>query len=148
MSQENSNNSEAASSSVDPFDIWRGHLITPFQSDTRSTNQYLDFMQTYFPPDSDGANTTIVNAFEDYEDDDDYEEPEQLMEWEIEELPTHKCTEEEAKDEMCVICIVDFEKDEVLRMLPCKHMFHTECIDRWLAISSKCPVCRMDALDY
>ncbi len=24
------------------------------------------------------------------------------------------------------------------------HLFHAECVDRWLAINSNCPICRVD----
>ncbi|KAK1314635.1 E3 ubiquitin-protein ligase ATL6 [Acorus calamus] len=43
----------------------------------------------------------------------------------------------------CAICINEFEDDETLRLLPkCDHVFHTECIDTWLATHTTCPVCR------
>lgn len=52
----------------------------------------------------------------------------------------------------CPVCIVDFEEDDDLRVLPCKgrHAFHPACVDPWLlTMSSSCPVCRQDfnALD-
>ncbi|CAL5368488.1 unnamed protein product [Camellia sinensis] len=43
----------------------------------------------------------------------------------------------------CAVCINEFEDDETLRLLPkCDHVFHSECIDAWLASHSTCPVCR------
>ncbi|CAL5368490.1 unnamed protein product [Camellia sinensis] len=43
----------------------------------------------------------------------------------------------------CAVCINEFEDDEILRLLPkCDHVFHSECIDAWLASHSTCPVCR------
>ncbi|KAI3902304.1 hypothetical protein MKW92_009814 [Papaver armeniacum] len=46
----------------------------------------------------------------------------------------------------CVVCLSQFEDGDMLRILPCKHVFHTtECIDRWLVFkSSTCPVCHFD----
>ena len=44
---------------------------------------------------------------------------------------------------MCIICSNDFEQDSEVRILNCKHIFHTECIDKWLSeYSNKCPICK------
>lgn len=43
----------------------------------------------------------------------------------------------------CGICLEDFETDEVLRVLPCHHMFHCICIDPWLLGRRRtCPTCK------
>ncbi|KAL9241374.1 hypothetical protein vseg_015494 [Gypsophila vaccaria] len=46
----------------------------------------------------------------------------------------------------CAVCLSDFQDDdETLRLLPkCDHVFHSECIDTWLAAHTTCPVCRDD----
>ncbi|XP_023541119.1 E3 ubiquitin ligase BIG BROTHER-related [Cucurbita pepo subsp. pepo] len=41
----------------------------------------------------------------------------------------------------CVICRLDFEDDETLTVLSCKHSYHSECINNWLKINKVCPVC-------
>ncbi|XP_078173915.1 E3 ubiquitin ligase BIG BROTHER-related-like isoform X2 [Carex rostrata] len=43
--------------------------------------------------------------------------------------------------EQCVICRVEFEEDESLSLLSCKHMYHPECISKWLQINKTCPMC-------
>ncbi|KAJ5542453.1 Zinc finger RING-type [Penicillium sp. DV-2018c] len=45
----------------------------------------------------------------------------------------------------CPICTDDFIKGQDLRVLPCNHQFHVECIDPWLMnVSGTCPLCRID----
>ncbi|KAJ5966228.1 hypothetical protein N7481_012942 [Penicillium waksmanii] len=45
----------------------------------------------------------------------------------------------------CPICTDDFIKGQDLRVLPCSHQFHPECIDPWLInVSGTCPLCRID----
>lgn len=45
----------------------------------------------------------------------------------------------------CSICTEDFQKGEELRVLPCNHKFHPDCVDPWLLnVSGTCPLCRID----
>ncbi|CAN6624134.1 hypothetical protein TRVA0_009S02872 [Trichomonascus vanleenenianus] len=45
----------------------------------------------------------------------------------------------------CPICFEGFKDGDILRVLPCKHKFHAECVDPWLLNSSSlCPLCRVD----
>lgn len=41
---------------------------------------------------------------------------------------------------MCTICLLDFEVSEEVRQLPCRHLFHTCCIDPWLRKRGGCPL--------
>ncbi|KAL8697176.1 MAG: hypothetical protein Q9201_007263 [Fulgogasparrea decipioides] len=45
----------------------------------------------------------------------------------------------------CSVCTDDFAKGQDVRVLPCNHKFHPECIDPWLLnVSGTCPLCRVD----
>ncbi|XP_074307043.1 RING-H2 finger protein ATL33-like [Silene latifolia] len=47
------------------------------------------------------------------------------------------------KDIECPVCLSVFIDDEELRQLKiCKHLFHKNCIDKWLSTHFNCPVCR------
>ena len=40
------------------------------------------------------------------------------------------------------MCICDYEDNDRLRVLPCSHVFHADCVDQWLAVNATCPLCR------
>jgi hypothetical protein len=45
-------------------------------------------------------------------------------------------------DSPCSICQEDFKLGEQVPQLPCKHLFHEECVVPWLKLNGTCPVCR------
>ncbi len=56
---------------------------------------------------------------------------------------TRACVAEDALDQ-CPVCLLTFVDDEDVRRLPCFHLFHMECVDKWLKEHKKvCPNCRM-----
>ena len=48
----------------------------------------------------------------------------------------------EDADESCVICMECFEGGFQVIRLPCSHIFHEECGEKWLTTSHLCPLCR------
>ncbi|KAF5283235.1 hypothetical protein FQA39_LY17361 [Lamprigera yunnana] len=48
--------------------------------------------------------------------------------------------------EKCVICMSNYQADDKLRQLKCRHKFHRECIDEWLFKTYHCPICRTDIM--
>ncbi|EME29853.1 protein binding / ubiquitin-protein ligase/ zinc ion binding isoform 2 [Galdieria sulphuraria] len=42
----------------------------------------------------------------------------------------------------CPICLEEFLQGDLIRVLPCKHEFHGDCIFSWLVERGKCPVCK------
>lgn len=44
----------------------------------------------------------------------------------------------------CSVCKEEFEKNNTLIKLPCKHNFHEDCILPWLKERNSCPTCRFE----
>jgi hypothetical protein len=42
----------------------------------------------------------------------------------------------------CSICLEQFKRGERVCELPCKHIFHDDCVREWLSREATCPVCR------
>jgi Ring finger domain len=60
-------------------------------------------------------------------------------------LPTYVYKKEAGTDSLdCAVCLAGIHQDETVRWLPhCTHLFHRDCIDKWLGFHSTCPVCRI-----
>lgn len=48
------------------------------------------------------------------------------------------------EDAVCCICLAKYGDNEELRELPCAHVFHVECVDKWLKINASCPLCKSE----
>lgn len=59
-------------------------------------------------------------------------------------LPTSKKTEtmNMGAQKQCMVCLEDFANGDDLKTLPCLHIYHQACIERWLGTDNSCPVCK------
>ncbi|XP_028802376.1 E3 ubiquitin-protein ligase At1g63170 isoform X2 [Neltuma alba] len=48
------------------------------------------------------------------------------------------------EDAVCCICLAKYENNDELRELPCSHLFHKDCVDKWLKINALCPLCKSE----
>ncbi|MGH0121422.1 UNVERIFIED_CONTAM: hypothetical protein FKN15_019857 [Acipenser sinensis] len=46
----------------------------------------------------------------------------------------------------CAVCIEGYKLNDVVRILPCKHVFHKMCVDPWLNEHCTCPMCKLNIL--
>ncbi|KAE8713227.1 ras-related protein RABE1a-like [Hibiscus syriacus] len=61
----------------------------------------------------------------------------------IESMPVVNITGGHVSTEShCAVCKEQFELDCEAREMPCKHIYHSDCILPWLLIRNSCPVCR------
>lgn len=51
------------------------------------------------------------------------------------------------EDSVCCICLAKYAHNDELRELPCTHLFHKECVDKWLKINALCPLCKNEVGD-
>ncbi|KAK9149338.1 hypothetical protein Scep_008095 [Stephania cephalantha] len=68
---------------------------------------------------------TVVDHDEDIDDDDD------------EEKYYYLCR--------CIVCMEDIKNDEEGKegkLMPCRHVYHANCISTWLSLHDTCPLCR------
>merc|ERR1719210_94571 len=59
-------------------------------------------------------------------------------------LPTRKLAAAENLGEQtkCLICLDEFNDGDDVKTLPCLHIYHQKCIERWLNTDNSCPVCK------
>ncbi|KAJ1380135.1 Zinc finger, RING-type [Sesbania bispinosa] len=50
--------------------------------------------------------------------------------------------QEGATMERCSICLMEFDVGTEVSSMPCKHVYHHECLVQWLKTSHVCPLCR------
>ncbi|XP_028973316.1 RING finger protein 150 [Esox lucius] len=46
----------------------------------------------------------------------------------------------------CAVCIEGYKPNDTVRILPCRHLFHKNCVDPWLLDHRTCPMCKMNIL--
>jgi hypothetical protein len=50
--------------------------------------------------------------------------------------------EEDDYEGDCCICLASFQINDQVRILPCSHSYHRDCIDHWFQQSILCPICK------
>lgn len=69
--------------------------------------------------------------------------PPPLAKDKIDEIPKVEITSDEVDKKLqCSVCWEDFRLQEIVRKLPCLHIYHENCIVPWLDLHGTCPICR------
>jgi hypothetical protein len=45
-------------------------------------------------------------------------------------------------DTDCIVCLEEYKINDGVKILSCKHYFHTDCIEQWFDVNRSCPMCR------
>lgn len=63
----------------------------------------------------------------------------------IDAMPTITITQTHLRDDAdCPVCKEEFKLGSKVRMMPCHHIYHSDCIIPWLVRRNSCPVCRFE----
>lgn len=58
-------------------------------------------------------------------------------------LDTSRTDDDDDDDNRCIVCAEKYQPDDDLLWLPCHHIFHEDCVKKWLLERSPtCPFCR------
>ena len=104
-------------------------------------------------------NNNVNNNYNNYDDENEEEENEEGNNEEIEifmkkrdqfileldEFQYKHLTKYSAlKEDKCAICLLKYKGVDIIKEFPCKHIFHKNCIFKWLKTSNYCPLCKYD----
>lgn len=48
--------------------------------------------------------------------------------------------------ENCIICLDNYTNNTLIQKLYCNHIFHKDCIIKWLSINAVCPICNSEQI--
>eukprot|EP00775_Hariotina_reticulata_P002703 gene2703-biopygen4318 len=54
----------------------------------------------------------------------------------------HQAQSDVDDSDSCAICFCQYSSSTPVKQLPCKHFYHSECIDQWLIRDNTCPLCK------
>jgi len=84
------------------------------------------------------------NDYNDYNDDDEqlnYYAEEQLNHYDEEPIVLNPISEQNVKEDLCVICFINLNQEPDVVETVCKHQYHNNCISRWVHVKRCCPLC-------
>ncbi|XP_010458905.1 PREDICTED: E3 ubiquitin-protein ligase RDUF1-like [Camelina sativa] len=62
----------------------------------------------------------------------------------VESMPRVVIGEDNKGKGSCAICLEEWSKGDVAAEMPCKHRFHSKCVEEWLGMHATCPMCRYE----
>lgn len=59
-------------------------------------------------------------------------------------LSKYGAAENSEEEPHCSICLCEYEEKDELVCLPCKHVYHFDCVGSWCSNHQRCPLCNFD----
>ncbi|KAK7401028.1 hypothetical protein VNO78_12339 [Psophocarpus tetragonolobus] len=125
--------------STGPYLIVRGQPpgFTMSNTGPRGSHRHVDFGDYFLGPRLEGLIEQHISN--------DRLGPPPASRSSIEAMPTIKITNEHLQSDLhCPVCKETFELGSEARMMPCCHIYHSDCIVPWLVEHNSCPVCRVE----
>ncbi|CAK9170435.1 unnamed protein product, partial [Ilex paraguariensis] len=143
----NSDNRGRSDSQAQHSNLWNPLLI--FSGEMTSNDGLLDlFNEALVLRRENGGDYFVgpgVEEFFEHISSDDQRVPPPASRSLIDALPTVKILKKHVRsDSHCAVCKEKFELGSQAKKLPCKHIYHLDCIVPWLEQRSSCPVCRQE----
>jgi len=60
----------------------------------------------------------------------------------VDVLPAYVSAISPSDENSCSICLECVAVGDNIRVLPCGHEFHMDCVDKWLYSNATCPICK------
>ena len=60
----------------------------------------------------------------------------------LEEKEINEDLSNKIKEDICLICLQNYNIKDKICYLPCNHFFHAFCIKKWLEMKHTCPICK------
>ncbi|KAI0244072.1 hypothetical protein L0F63_002471 [Massospora cicadina] len=57
-------------------------------------------------------------------------------------LPVHQISSDYLPQQHCTVCLEDWEHNQLALEMPCRHLYHKDCLLPWLERANTCPSCR------
>ena len=63
----------------------------------------------------------------------------------VRRIPTRRYNTINERYDKCPICLEEFYPNTIVKQLPCSHIYHIKCIDKWFSLDNyQCPLCKQD----
>ena len=99
--------------------------------------KYTLLTEVKIPDPDEVVDTVILNSIETYDP-----KPIPATISSIEGLEKVRLQHGSDSDGECIICMQEFETGSEITRMPCSHVYHGDCIVKWLKTSHFCPLCR------
>ena len=134
-----------SSSSLDSSDA----VVYVPREGARTRSSFLDILMSLIGDSYDDSNFESIMNYIMQNDPNKYGNP-PASKNSVETLEKITVTEENRErilkecENCCAVCKDEFEIEQELLIMPCKHTFHDECILPWLKERNSCPTCRRE----
>jgi hypothetical protein len=136
------------------------NLVNIFNNNIHSVqnynyNNYINYNYHNLPLllSNNSNETTFSNIYDyDYSNIEEMNDVKNIVNTDIfEKITSSKYNENnnENNNDKCVICYEEFQNNDIVLNIPCKHLFHKACIKIWVTENSyKCPICKEKIAEY